>query len=395
MQTRRHLLESFAAAGLSATIGKASAQAQETIRIGFSAPLSGPFAINGNQMVAALKLFIEENGTNIAGKKIEMIVRDDAGVPDQAKRIAQELVVNSKVAILAGYNFTPVALAVASISAEAKIPQIVMAAATSIITERSPYIVRTLVTQAQLCTPMARWAAKSGIRKSMTMVSDYAPGYDSETSFVDEFKANGGAIVESLRVPLLNPDFAPYLQRVRDAKPDAIFLWFPGPSGAAFSRQYAERGLRASGIRLIGTGDVVDDEVLDLMDNSMLGTVTTLQYSVAHPSEKNRAFVEGHRRINNGSRPSVLAVGVYDGMHLIYDALKKTSGSTNGDAVIAAMKGMAWESPRGPIAIDPETRDIVQDIYLRRLERVKGGLYNIEFDKFAAVKDPIKASHKG
>ena len=395
MQTRRHLLESFAVAGLSATIGKASAQAQETIRIGFSAPLSGRFAINGNQMVAALKLFIEENGTNLAGKKIEMFVRDDAGVPDQAKRIAQELVVNSKVTILAGYNFTPVALAVASISAEAKIPQIVMAAATSIITERSPYIVRTFVTQAQLCTPMARWAAKSGIRKSMTMVSDYAPGYDSETSFVDEFKANGGAIVESLRVPLLNPDFAPYLQRVRDAEPDAIFLWFPGPSGVAFSRQYAERGLRASGIRLIGTGDVVDDEVLDLMDDSMLGTVTTLQYSVAHPSEKNRAFVEGYRRISNGSRPSVLAVGVYDGMHLIYDALKKTSGSTNGDAVIAAMKGMAWESPRGPIAIDPETRDIVQDIYLRRLERVKGGLYNIEFDKFAAVKDPIKASHKG
>jgi branched-chain amino acid transport system substrate-binding protein len=176
MQTRRHLLESFAVAGLSATIGKASAQAQEPIRIGFSAPLSGPFAINGNQMVAALKLFIEENGTNLAGKKIEMFVRDDAGVPDQAKRIAQELVVNSKVAILAGYNFTPVALALASISAEAKIPQIVMAAATSIITERSPYIVRTFVTQAQLCTPMARWAAKSGIRKSITMVSDYAPG---------------------------------------------------------------------------------------------------------------------------------------------------------------------------------------------------------------------------
>jgi branched-chain amino acid transport system substrate-binding protein len=185
------------------------------------------------------------------------------------------------------------------------------------------------------------------------------------------------------------------LQRVRDAKPDAIFLWFPGPSGVAFSRQYAERGLRASGIRLIGTGDVVDDEVLDLMDESMLGTVTTLQYSVAHPSEKNREFVEGYRRISNGSRPSVLAIGVYDGMQLIYHALKNTSGSTNGDAVIAAMKGMAWESPRGPIAIDPETRDIVQDIYLRRLERVKDKLYNIEFDKFAAVKDPIKVSHKG
>ena len=353
MQTRRHLLETFVAAALSATVGKASAQAPETIRIGFSAPLSGPFAINGNQMVAALKLFIEQNGTNLAGKKIELIVRDDAGVPDQAKRIAQELVVNSKVAILAGYNFTPVALAVASISTEARIPQIVMAGATSIITERSPYIVRTFVTQAQLCTPMAQWAAKNGIRKVMTMVSDYAPGYESEKSFAEEFKANGGEIVESLRVPLLSPDFAPYLQRVRDAKPDALFLWFPGPSSVAFSRQYAERGLHTSGIKLIGTGDVVDDQVLDQMDDSMLGIVTTLQYSAAHPSERNKAFVEGYKRISGGNRPSVLAVGVYDGMHLIYEALKRTGGSTGGDAVVTAMKGMAWESPRGPISIDP------------------------------------------
>jgi branched-chain amino acid transport system substrate-binding protein len=394
MQTRRMFLESLVAAGALGTVGSAAAQAQETIKIGFSAPMTGQFAPNGSEMAAAVKLFIEQNGTNVAGKKIELIVRDDGGVPDQAKRIAQELVVNSKVAILTGYNNTPVALAVASISAEAKIPQIVMASGTSIITERSPYIARTFVTQAQLCAPMARWASKNGIRKVVTLVSDYAPGYDSEKSFSDEFKAKGREILESLRVPIQNPDFAPYLQRARDAKPDAIFLWFPGTFGVAFSRQYEERGLHTSGIKLIGAGNVVEDDVLNQMGDSMIGVVTTLQYSVAHPSEKNKAFVEGFKRFSNGLRPSTIAVAAYDGMHLVYEALKKTGGSTDGDAVIAAMKGMAWESPRGLISIDSETRDIVQDIYVRRVERVNGELYNIEFDKFEAVKDPIKAAQR-
>jgi branched-chain amino acid transport system substrate-binding protein len=394
MQTRRSFLESLVAAGTLMTVGKATAQTQETIKIGFLVPLTGPQAIEGNEMVAATKLSIEQNGTNVAGKKVELIIRDDAGVPDQAKRIAQELVVNNKVAILAGCLSTPVALAIASISAQAKIPQIVMGAGTSIITERSPYIVRTFVTQAQLCVPMARWAAKNGIRTIVTLVSDYAPGYDSEKSFADEFKANGGEIIESLRVPFLSPDFAPSLQRVRDAKPDAVFVWFPGFSSIAFSRQYAERGLHTSGIKLIGTGDVVDDVVLGQMNDSMLGVITTFQYSVAHPSEANKAFVEGMKRFNNGTRPNMLAVAVYDGMHLIYEALKKTGGSTDGDTLIAAMKGMAWQSPRGPILIDPETRDIVQDIYVRRLQRVNGELYNVEFDKFDAVKDPIKAVQK-
>ena len=394
MQTRRNFLESLIAAGTLVAVGKVAAQTQETIKIGFVVPMTGQFAIEGNEMVAATKLFIEQNGTNVAGKTIELIIRDDAAVPDRAKRIAQELVVNNKVAILAGCFTTPVALAIASISAQAKVPQIVMGAGTSIITERSPYIVRTFVTQAQLCAPMARWAAKNGFRKVVTLVSDYAPGSDSEKSFANEFKANGGEILTSLRVPLLSPDFAPYLQRAHDTKPDAIFVWFPGSSSIAFSRQYAERGLHTSGIKLIGTGDVVDDRTLDQMNDSMLGVVTTSQYSVAHPSETNKAFVEGTKRFNNGTRPNTLALAAYDGMHLIYEALKKTGGRADGDAVIGAMKGMAWQSPRGPILIDPETRDIVQDIYVRRLQRVNGELYNIEFDKFEAVKDPIKAAQR-
>jgi branched-chain amino acid transport system substrate-binding protein len=284
--------------------------------------------------------------------------------------------------------------AIASISAQAKVPQIVMGAGTSIITERSPYIVRTFATQAQQCAPMAWWAAKNGIRKDVTLVSDYAPGYESEKSFADQFKADGGQILASLRVPSQSPDFAPYLQRVHDTKPDALFVWCPGPSSIVFWRQYMERGLHTSGIKLIGPGEVVDDETLEQMNDSMLGVITTFQYSAAHPSETNKAFVEGMKRLNNGTRPNHLAVAAYDGMHLIYGALKKTGGSTDGDALIAAMKGMAWQSPRGPISIDPETRDIVQDIYVRRLERVNGELYNIEFDKFEAVKDPIKAAQR-
>jgi branched-chain amino acid transport system substrate-binding protein len=271
MQTRRVFLESIIAAGAFGTTGSAAAQARETIRIGFSVPMTGSFAPNGRQMVAATKLFLEQHGTNLAGRKIELIIRDDGGVP--AKRIAQELVVNSKVAILAGYNNTPVALAVAPISAEAKIPQIVMAAGTSIITDRSPYIARTFTTRAQLCVPMARWAAKNGIRKVVTIVSDFAPGYDSEKSFSDEFKAKGGVILEALRVPLQSPDFAPYLQRARDASPNAIFLWFPGPIAGTFARQYVERGLHTSGIKLIGTGDVTDDAV-NQMGDPMLGMIT-------------------------------------------------------------------------------------------------------------------------
>ena len=345
-------------------------------------------------MVDAAKLFVELNGTTVAGRKVEVIFRDDGGVPDQAKRIAQELVVNAKVAVLAGYNPTPAALAVAPIATEARVPEIVMGASTSIITERPPYIVRTFSTQPQITVPMAQWAANNGIKQVVTLVSDYAPGLDTEKAFIDEFKARGGEIVEAVRVPLQKSHFAPYLQRARDAKPDAMFVWVPGGLAAPFLRQYVERGLNWSGIRLIGTGDITDDAVLDRMGDEMFGIITSLQYSAAHPSSMNKAFVEGFKRVSNGTRPDHIAVSVYDGLHPIYAALNRTGGNTDGDALIAAMKGMAWESPRGPIAIDPETREVVQDVYIRRVERVDGELYNVEFAKFEAVKDPAKAARK-
>jgi branched-chain amino acid transport system substrate-binding protein len=391
MISRPQFLRLLAAAGAFAVLPTA-AGAQETVKIGFSAPLTGSFAENGKQMVAALKLYAEQNGSTVAGRKIEVILRDDGGVPDQAKRIAQEFVVQSKVAVLAGYNPTPVALAVAPLSAEAKIPQIVTGSSASVTTQRSPYIVRTFSTQAQITVPMAQWALKNGIKRVVTFVSDYAPGLETEKAFIEAFKAGGGEIVESVRVPLQALDFAPFLQRARDAKPDALFAWVPGGLAGSFVRQYAERGLQSSGIRLIGPGDITDDDILNTLGEPMLGITTALQYSAAHESEKNKAFVAGFERVGNGLRPDHVGVAVYDCMHLIYAALEKTGGNPNGDALLAAMKGMAWESPRGPIAIDPDTRDIIQDVYIRRVERRNGQLYNIEFDKYPAVKDPFKAA---
>ena len=393
MFSKAHLAAIVAALSV-ATAGTIAAHAQQPIRIGFSAPITGPFAENGKQMLAAVKLFQERNPAVIAGRPVELIVRDDGGVPDQAKRIAQELVVNNKVVALLGYNPTPTALAVAPLATEAKIPQVVMGSSTSIITERSPYIVRTFGTQPQITVPMAQWAAMNGVKRVVTLVSDYAPGLETEKAFIEEFKARGGEIVASLRVPLQNPDFAPFLQRARDAKPEALFVWVPGGLAGPLLRQYVERGMNASGIRVIGTGDITDDDVLNQMGDPTLGIVTALQYSAAHPSAMNKEFVEGFKRVGNGLRPDHVGVSAYDGLHLIFAALTKTGGNTDGDALIAAMKGMAWESPRGPIMIDPDTRDIVQDIYIRRVERVDGELYNVEFDKFAAVKDPWKAAKK-
>jgi branched-chain amino acid transport system substrate-binding protein len=387
----RNIVAPFALAVASLMAGPALAQ--QTVKIGLSAPITGPFAENGREMMTALKLFVEQNGNTVAGKKIEVIVRDDGGVADQAKRIAQELVVQDKVAILAGYNPTPTALAVAPLATEAKIPEIVTGSSASITTARSPYIVRTLSTQAQITAPIAQWALKNDIKRVVTLVSDFAPGIETEKAFVDAFTAGGGTVVETLRVPLQNPDFAPFLQRARDAKPDALFAWAPGGLAAPFLRQYVERGLPSSGIKLIGPGDITDDDVLNQMGDPMLGITTSLQYSVAHPSAKNKAFVEGFERLGNGLRPDHVGVAMYDCLSLIYAALQKTNGNADGDALIAAMKGMSFESPRGPITIDPATRDIVQNVYIRRVERRDGELYNVEFETFAAVKDPIKAAH--
>jgi branched-chain amino acid transport system substrate-binding protein len=387
------LVAGSAALALAAlTIGPAAAQ--EVVKVGLILPMTGQQASTGKQIDAAVRLYMQEHGTTVAGKKIEVILKDDAAVPDNTKRIAQELIVNDKVSFIAGFGVTPAALAAAPLATQAKVPEVVMAAGTSIITERSPYIARTSFTLPQSAVIIADWAAKNGIKKVVTLVSDYAPGADGQTAFAKRFTGQGGEIVAEIKVPLANPDFAPFLQRARDASPDAIFVFVPSGQGGTFVKQFIERGLDKAGIKLIGPGDVTDDDLLNGMGDAVIGTVTAHLYSAAHASEKNKAFVAAFKKANNGLRPNFMAVGGYDGMHLIYEALKKTNGATDGDALINAMKGMSWESPRGPISIDPDTRDIVQNIYIRKVERVDGELYNVELQTFEAVKDPGKAEKK-
>src|ERR1700692_3699459 len=382
---------SRAAAGVAigGALALAPVQAQETVKIGLILPMTGGQASTGKQIDNAIKLYMQQNGDTVAGKKVEIILKDDAALPDNTKRLAQELIVNDKVNLLAGFGVTPAALAAAPLATEAKIPEIVMAAGTSIITERSPYIVRTSFTLAQSSTIIGDWAVKNGIKKVATLTSDYAPGNDALNFFKQHFTAGGGEIVEEVKVPLANPDFAPFLQRMKDAKPDAMFVFVPAGQGGNFMKQYAERGLDKSGIKVIGPGDVMDDDVLNGMGDAALGTVTAHMYSAAHPSAMNKAFVAAYRKAFN-ERPGFMAVGGYDGIHLIYDALKKTAGKTDCDSLCDAMKGMNWEIPRGPISIDPETRDIIQNIYIRKVEKVDGELYNVEFATFEAVKDSGK-----
>ena len=366
---------------------------QPAVKIGVIAEFSGPFADYGTQIVNGMKTYLKLRGDTFGGRKVEFIQRDTTGAaPDIAKRLAQELITRDNVDILAGFGLTPNALAVAPIDAEAKKPMVIMNAATSIITTRSPYIVRVSHTLPQDTQPIAQWAAKNGIKRAYTLISDYGPGIDAEGAFVKAFKAAGGDIIDSVRTPLQNPDFAPYLQRIKDSKPDAVFVFLPpGSQTIAFIKGYEERGLKQAGVKLIGTGDLTDDGVLQAMGEPTLGLITSFHYSASHDSPENKAFVKAYAEVNGTKyRPNFMACAGYDGMAAIAEALKKTGGSVDPDKFMTALKGMKLMSPRGPIMIDPETRDIVQTVYIRKVERVNGELYNMEFDKFPDVKDPGK-----
>jgi branched-chain amino acid transport system substrate-binding protein len=387
-------LKVFLTAACAAFAAAGGAQAQDSVKIGFILPMTGQQQSTGKQEAAGAKLFMSQNGDTVAGKKIELIIKDDGAVPDNSKRVAQDLIVNEKVNFLAGFGVTPAALAVAPLATESKTVEVVTAAGTSIITERSPYITRTSFTLAQSTVPMADWAAANGIKKVVSMVSDYAPGADAAKSFAAEFTAKGGQVLESITFPLANPDFAPFLQRAADQKPDAVFVFVPSGQGGIFVKQFAERGMDKAGIKIIGPGDVTDDDLLNGMGDAVVGAITAHIYSADHDSPTNKAFVAAFKKANDGMRPNFMAVGAYDGMHLMYEALKKTGGKTDGDSLIAAVKGMAWESPRGPISIDPDTRDIIQNVYIRKVTKKNGELYNVEFATFPNVKDPIKAAEK-
>lgn len=386
---KRTFLHTAIAVGLVGASGLGLAQ-DNVFKIGLVLPMTGQQATTGRQIEAAARLWMAQNGDTVAGKKVQLILKDDTSLPDMTRRLAQELIVNEKVNVIAGMGITPSAMAVAPLATQSKTPLVVMAAATSSITQASPFIVRTSFTLPQASVALADWAPKNGIKKVVTLVSDYGPGIDAEKYFTERMKFNGAQVVENLRVPLRSPDFAPFLQKVRDIKPDALFVFVPSGAGTAVMKQFAERGMDKAGIRLIGTGDVTDDDLLNDMGDVALGVVTSHHYSAAHPSAANKKFVDAFMKANKGLRPNFMAVGGYDGMRVIYEALKKTGGKGGGTALLEAMKGQVFESPRGPMFIDAQTRDVVQNIYLRKVEKKDGQLWNAEFDVIKDVKDPGK-----
>jgi branched-chain amino acid transport system substrate-binding protein len=372
----------------------ARAAADETIKVGVVVEMSGPFAPYGHQITSGMRAYMKARGDMVAGKKIELIVKDTTGpAPDLAKRMAQELVTRDRVQVLAGFGLTPNTMAVAPVATEARVPMIVMNAATSAITTKSPNVVRVSFTLPQVTAPMAEWAARNKIKKVYTLVSDYAPGLDAEATFKKVFAANGGEVVGALRVPLKNAEFAPFVQRIKDAKPEAVFIFTPaGETAVAFMKAFTERGLDKAGIKLIATGDVTDDDVIEAMGDAALGVITTHHYSAAHKSPENDAFKKAYAEVTGGkTRPNFMAVGGWDGMHLIYEVATKAGGRIDAGQAVAAAKGMTIASPRGPISIDPVTRDVVQDVYVRKVQKVDGKYFNVEFDKIAKVKDPGKS----
>ena len=387
MLTRRAVLLGVAAAAATPRIAKA----QNVVRVGMVMPLTGTLADAGKQVVAGARLYMDRHGDSAAGTRIELTVRDDASSFDVGKRLIQEAIVDGKVNIIAG-GTTGDLFAGAPIITEAKVPTVIMLSSTSAAIDKSPYFVRTSCTLAQSSVIIADWAMKNGIKRVVTLTSDFAPGHEAEATFKGRYVAAGGEIAEAIRAPLQNPDFAPFLQRARDANPQAVFVFVPSVQAGTFARQYVERGLDKAGIRLIGPGEITDDELLPGMGDVMLGTITAHFYSAAHPSAVNASFVDAYRK-QTGKRANFMAVSGYDGMHLIYEALKKTGGDASGDALVPAMKGMAWESPRGPMSIDPATGEVIHNIYMRKVEKVNGDLQNVEFATFDAVKDTRTAGH--
>ena len=368
----------------------ASAAGQSTVKVGMVMPMTGPLAAAGQQVIAGARLYIKQHGDRVVGKQIELIVRDDASSGETGKRLIQELVVNDKVDVIGG-GLTADLIPSAPLLTEAQKPTVIMLSSTTAVVEKSPFFVRTSCTLAQSSAIMADWAVKKRLSKAVTLVTEFAPGLEAEETFTNNYKAAGGQLIEAIRVPLRSPDFAPFLQRVKDASPQALFVFIPSTQAAVFAKQFVERGLDKAGITLIGPGDLTDDEALQNMGDAMLGTVTAHFYSAAHASALNKAFTEAYQQ-EAKARANFMAVSGYDGMHLIYEALKKTGGSTDGKTLVAAMKGMSWESPRGPMSIDRDSGDVVHNIYIRKVEKADGELRNIEFETFGNVRDPRVAA---
>jgi branched-chain amino acid transport system substrate-binding protein len=384
------------AALLAAGLMPLAAQAQGTVKVGVISAYSGQFADTATQIDNGIKLYMKQHGDTVAGKKIEIIRKDTGGPnPDVAKRLAQELVVRDQVDILAGFTLTPEALGAASVSAEAKKLMVDMNAATSIVTTKSPYIVRVSLTLPQIGETLGGWAAKkAGIKKAYTMVTDFGPGIDAEGAFQRAFKASGGEIVGSVRMPIANPDFSAFVQRAKDLNPESIFVFVPGGAQpGAIGKAFAERGVDPAKIKIMSTGEPVDENAIKALGDLAIGRISAWHYDYNHKSKMNGDFVKAYNA-EFKRNPDFFSVGGYDGMHLIYEALKKTKGAADGDALVAAAKGMKWESPRGPISIDPDTRDIVQNVYIRKVQKVGDAIVNVDIDTVANVKDPTHGDGK-
>ena len=385
----RSIARTIAILGVTAATASSS-NAQNTVKIGMVMPMTGTLASAGLQVIAGARLYIKRHGDTVAGKRIELIVKDDASSGETGKRLIQELVVNEKVDVISG-GLTADLLPSAPLLTEAQKPTVIMISSTTAVVEKSPFFVRTSGTLAQSSAIMADWAIQNSLDKAVTLVTEFAPGLEAEETFANNFKAGGGQIAETIRVPLRNPDFAPFLQRVRDAAPQAVFVFIPSVQAAAFAKQFTERGLDKAGIKLIGPGDLTDDEALSNMGDAMMGAVTAHFYSAAHPSALNKAFADEYQK-DSYARANFMAASGYDGMHVIYEALKKTGGATDCKALVSAMKGSTWESPRGPMSIDRATGEVVHNIYIRKVEKVDGELRNVEFVTFRNVRDPRVAA---
>ncbi len=385
----RRLLATASAASLFGLVMTAGTASAETIKVGLVAPFSGPFAAYGAQMYAGIKAYFHLNGDEVAGKKVEVIRRDTGGAgPESARRLSQELVNRENVDFLAGYGLTPEAMASAPIAERSKTPMIIMNAATQSIVDKSQYVARVSLTTGQGSGVIGRWAAAEGIKTVVTMVADYGPGLDAEAAFKKIYTRGGGEVLETIRTPLNSPDFGPFVQRIKDIKPDAVFVFVPaGEQSMGFMKNYQSRGLAEQGIRVIGTGDVTDDHVMPAMGDEALGVITGFHYSVAHASPENEKFLKAFAAVNpDAGQANFMTVAGYDGMDAIFQVSKALNGDIDGDKAMEVLKGMKINSPRGPVLIDPETRDVVQTEYIRRVERVDGQLRNVEFARFPEVK---------
>jgi branched-chain amino acid transport system substrate-binding protein len=371
--------------------GVAAHAAEPPLKIGVITSYTGPSAVSGRNVDIAIDLWIKQHGDTVAGRKVELVKRDTGGpAPDLVKRQVQELIVRDKVDIIVGIDYTPNALAAAPVSTQAKMPILVVNAATAGIIANAPYMARFGFTIGQVAGPMGQWAWKNGVKSTVVMYADYGPGIDAGAFYKRAYTEAGGKIADEVKMPLQNPDFSAYIQRIKDAKPDGVFVFLPaGTETTAFLKAYKDAGLFDSGIKLMATGDLTDEPLLDSVGDAAIGMITAYDYSDAHDSPMNKAFVKGFKEVGGpDARPDFQAVAAWDSMHAVYDLVKAQNGKLDPDKTMELIKKVKFESPRGPIEIDPATRDIVQNVYIRRVEKKDGHLYNIEFDTIPMVTSP-------